>query len=175
MSAEYYAIFKTSFGWCGIIYGIQGLIKVYLPGMKKEKLEKIIFSYNKNIIERSGSIKILIKNICNYFKKNKVRLDFPIDMRAMTDFEKKVYKQAVKIPFGKVKTYKWLAEKTGIPAGARAIGNVLGRNPVPLIIPCHRVVKSDGGLGGFSAPGGILMKRKMLSIEGHANYPLTIE
>lgn len=175
MSAEHYAVFKTSLGWCGIIYGKDGLIKTYLPGMKKEKLEKIIYSYNKNLIKKTGNLKILIKNICNYFKKNKAPLNFPIDMEAMTDFEKKVYKHTMKIPFGKVKTYKWLAGKTGNPAGARAVGNVLGRNPVPLIIPCHRIVRSDGKLGGFSAPGGILMKRKMLSIEGHLNYPLTIE
>jgi|TARA_B100000315_G_scaffold112857_1_gene103489 methylated-DNA-[protein]-cysteine S-methyltransferase len=170
MSADYYAIFKTSLGWCGIIYGKHGLIKIYLPGMKKEKLEKSIHSYNKSIVGRSGRITILIRNICSYFKGKNVRFNLPVNMGAMTDFEKKVYKQAMKIPFGKVKTYKWLAEKAGVPNGARAVGNALGKNPVPLIIPCHRVIKSDGRLGGFSTPGGILIKRKMLSIEGHANW-----
>ena len=175
MSADYYAILKTSLGWCGIIYGRHGLIKIYLPGMKKEKLKKNIHSYNKSIVEHTGKIKILARNICSYFKGKNVRLNLPVDMKTMTEFEKKVYKQAMKISFGKVKSYKWLAEKAGIPNGARAVGNALSKNPVPLIIPCHRVIKSDGRLGGFSAPGGILIKRKMLSIEGHANYPLTIE
>ena len=175
MSTDTYAIFKTSLGWCGIIYGKQGLIKIYLPGMKKEKLEKIIHFYNKSIVERSGRIRILIRNICGYFKGKNVRLNFPIDMEAMTEFEKKVYKQTIKIPFGKVKTYKWLAEKAGVPNGARAVGNALSTNPVPLIIPCHRIVKSDGRLGGFSAPGGTSMKRKMLAIEGYSNYPLTTD
>ena len=175
MSADYYAIFKTSLGWCGIIFGKQRLIKIYLPGLKKEKLKKIIHSSNKNIVERSNSINVLIRKICSYFKGKNIRLNIPIDMEAVTEFERKVYKQAMKIPFGKVKTYKWLAEKAGVPNGARAVGNALSKNPVPLIIPCHRVIKSNGSLGGFSAPGGILIKRKMLSIEGHENYPLTIE
>jgi methylated-DNA-[protein]-cysteine S-methyltransferase len=170
MSADYYAIFKTSLGWCGIIYGRHGLIKIYLPGIKKEKLKKNIHSYSKSIVEHRGRIKILVRNICSYFKGKNVRLNLPVDMKTMTEFEKKVYKQAMKISFGKVKSYKWLAEKAGIPNGARAVGNALSKNPVPLIIPCHRVIKSDGRLGGYSAPGGILMKRKMLSIEGHANY-----
>ncbi len=175
MSADYYAIFKTSLGWCGIIYGKYGLIKIYLPGMKKEKLKKNIHSYNKSIVEHTGRIQILVRHICSYFKGKNVRLNLPVDMKTMTEFEKKVYKQAMKVPFGKVKSYKWLAEKAGVPNGARAVGNALSKNPVPLIIPCHRVIKSDGRLGGFSAPGGILIKRKMLSIEGHANYPLTVE
>jgi len=175
MSADYYAIFKTSLGWCGIIYGRHGLTKIYLPGMKKEKLKKNIHSYNKSIVEHTGRIKVLVRNICSYFKGKNVRLNLLVDMKTMTEFEKKVYKQAMKIPFGKVKSYKWIAEKAGVPNGARAVGNALSKNPVPLIIPCHRVIKSDGKLGGFSAPGGILIKRKMLSIEGYANYPLTIE
>jgi methylated-DNA-[protein]-cysteine S-methyltransferase len=175
MSADYYAIFKTSLGWCGIIYGRHGVIKIYLPGIKKEMLKKNIHSYNKSIVEHTGRIKILVRNICSYFKGKNVRLNLPVDMKTMTEFEKKVYKQAMKIPFGKVKSYKWLAEKAGFPNGARAAGNALSKNPVPLIIPCHRVIKSDGRLGGFSAPGGILIKRKMLSIEGHANYSLTIK
>jgi methylated-DNA-[protein]-cysteine S-methyltransferase len=170
MSADYYAILKTSLGWCGIIYGRHGLIKIYLPGIKKEKLKKNIHSYSKSIVEHRGRIKILVRNICSYFKGKNVRLNLPVDMKTMTEFEKKVYKQAMKIPFGKVKSYKWIAEKAGVPNGARAVGNALSKNPVPLIIPCHRVIKSDGRLGGYSAPGGILMKRKMLSIEGHANY-----
>jgi methylated-DNA-[protein]-cysteine S-methyltransferase len=143
--------------------------------MKKEKLKKNIHSYNKSIVEHTGRIKVLVRNICSYFKGKNVRLNLLVDMKTMTEFEKKVYKQAMKIPFGKVKSYKWIAEKAGVPNGARAVGNALSKNPVPLIIPCHRVIKSDGKLGGFSAPGGILIKRKMLSIEGYANYPLTIE
>ena len=170
MRAKHYTIFKTSLGWCGIIYGNKGLIKMYLPGMKKKTLEKTIFSFYENLVEGTSSIKMVIKNIYNYFKRNNAQLNFPIDMEAMTEFEKKAYKRTMQIPFGKVKTYKWLAEKIGVPGGARAVGNVLGRNPVPLIIPCHRVVRSNGKLGGFSAPGGISLKRKMLLIEGHTIY-----
>lgn len=167
MKPEKYAIFQTCLGWCGIAYGKQGIIRIYLPEIKKEKLKKTILSLYKNIKEDSKSIKKVINNICLYFKGNNPQFDFPIDMEAMTKFEKKVYKKTMKIPFGKIKTYKWLAEKINVPGGARAAGNALGRNPIPLIIPCHRVLRSNGTLGGFSAPGGLPLKKKMLFIEGH--------
>lgn len=161
-----YTIFNTSFGWCGIVFGEGGIRKLYLPGNKKEKLKKNILNGYRNAVESLSGIKEVINSICNYFDGNNVQFSNFLDMDSMTDFQKKVYKETMKIPFGRVKTYRWLAGKVGIPEGARAVGNALGRNPVPLIIPCHRIVRIDGNLGGFSAPGGILLKKKMLMNEG---------
>ena len=82
----------------------------------------------------------------------------------ITPFEKKVYAAVSKIPAGETKSYGWVAKKIGSPKAARAVGNALNRNPYPGIIPCHRVVKSDGSIGGFSM--GIRLKKALLHKEG---------
>jgi methylated-DNA-[protein]-cysteine S-methyltransferase len=84
---------------------------------------------------------------------------------ALTDFQLRVLKQCRKIPFGRTISYAELAAKAGSPRAARAIGNCMAANPIPLLIPCHRVVRSDGQLGSYSAPGGVGMKRRLLALE----------
>lgn len=81
----------------------------------------------------------------------------------MTDFEKKVLKVVIKIPFGQLRTYKWVAEKAGRPKAYRAAANALKKNPYPVVIPCHRVVKSSGDIGGYS--GGRLKKKELIKLE----------
>ena len=83
-----------------------------------------------------------------------------------TDFQIKVWKAIAKIPKGKVKTYKELAKSIYMPKAARAVANACGKNPYPIKIPCHRVIRSDGTLGGYSGKGGIMKKRNLLKDEG---------
>lgn len=83
-----------------------------------------------------------------------------------TPFQKKVWKELLNIPKGKTITYKELARNIGRPKAVRAVGNAVGVNPLPVIIPCHRVVKSDGSLGGYSGKGGVKTKRLLLIKEG---------
>lgn len=94
-----------------------------------------------------------------------------IDIKKLkgTEFQKKVWTAISKIPRGKTITYKELATKIGRPLAVRAVGNAVGSNPHPIIIPCHRVVKTDGSLGGYSGKGGIKTKIKLLKSEG-INY-----
>lgn len=82
----------------------------------------------------------------------------------MTPFTKKVYKAVLSIPLGEVRTYKWVACKIGCPGASRTVGQVLKRNPYPLIIPCHRVIESSGKIGGYS--GGLSNKKMLLELEG---------
>jgi len=91
--------------------------------------------------------------------KNKIKLDG-------TNFQKKVWNEISKIPKGKVKTYKELAKLIGKPKSSRAVANACGKNPYPIKIPCHRVIRSDGGLGGYSGKGGIKTKKNLLKKEG---------
>ena len=161
----FYSLFQTSFGWCGIIYNRKGIMNFFLPETNKSTLKKKIHLLDEDAIDNPGTVKELTKKIYNYFKGLNVSFDYPLDLEKSTEFEKRVYKETVKIPFGKVKTYKWIAEKIGVKGGARAVGNALGKNSVPLIIPCHRVIGSNRSLGGFSATGGIFMKKRMLSLE----------
>jgi len=84
-----------------------------------------------------------------------------------TAFQKKVWNEIDKIPRGEVVTYSQIAENIGHPKAARAVANACGANPNPIVVPCHRVIRSDGELGGYSGPGGIKQKRKLLENEGY--------
>ena len=90
----------------------------------------------------------------------------PLDLHGVSVFHQRVYEAARRIPLGQTSTYGALADVVGAPGGARAVGQAMGRNPVPLLVPCHRVLAADGGMGGFSAPGGVATKRRLLEIEG---------
>lgn len=86
-------------------------------------------------------------------------------MERYPPFHQKVWKECLKIPAGETRTYGWLAKKVGRPGAARAVGQAMAKNPFAPLVPCHRVVRSDGGLGGYSAPGGVSAKRAMLEKE----------
>jgi methylated-DNA-[protein]-cysteine S-methyltransferase len=107
--------------------------------------------------------KIAKKEIDGYFN-NKIKVfNFPIDLN-LSGFQKLVYNYIKKIPYGQVKTYKDVAKGIGKKKASRAVGQALGRNPLPLYFPCHRIVKSDGTLGGFS--GGKNLKENLIKMEG---------
>lgn len=90
----------------------------------------------------------------------------PVDLSLVGSFQRRVLEQLRRIPRGKVRTYRDIARAVGQPGATRAVGTACARNPVPLIIPCHRIVRSDGGLGGYSLRGGTQMKRRLLEQEG---------
>ncbi len=97
-----------------------------------------------------------------YFGGRRREFDIPFQLSG-SDFDRKVWLALREIPYGATRTYKWLAGRVGTPRGVRAVGQALRRNPLPLILPCHRVIQSDGSLGGFSA--GITVKRRLLDLE----------
>ncbi len=148
-----------------------GVLKIFCTekGVRRLEFPERSFASNKETTEKSaktpaGTIeKSLTKQLSDYFSGKKVNFTAPVDLDGMAPFDKKVLKELSKIPYGNVLTYKQLARKIGGGKYARAVGNALGRNPVPVILPCHRVIKSDGSLGGFS--GGILWKRILLALE----------
>jgi O-6-methylguanine DNA methyltransferase len=86
-----------------------------------------------------------------------------MDLSSGTDFQRRVWRALQKIPRGQTRSYGWVARKIGRPKAARAVGTACGANPVPIIIPCHRVIASDGSLGGFG--GGLPLKRRLLALE----------
>jgi methylated-DNA-[protein]-cysteine S-methyltransferase len=98
-----------------------------------------------------------------YFAGDRTFFDFPIDTRYYTTFQKAVWKATSTIPFGETRSYAWIARAIQNPKSVRAVGQALGANPLPIIIPCHRVVNSSGALGGFG--GGLMMKKKLLALE----------
>jgi methylated-DNA-[protein]-cysteine S-methyltransferase len=101
-----------------------------------------------------------------YFAGTRSRFDIPLDLDRLTPFQQSVLHTARRIPLGTVWTYGQVAQAIGKPQASRAVGQALGRNPVPIVIPCHRVVTSDGELGGYSGGGGLESKRLLLRLEG---------
>lgn len=103
------------------------------------------------------------KELKAYFETGKEEFSLKFDIASGTDFERKVWLALREIPFGETRTYKWLAEKVGKPKASRAVGQALGRNPLPIVLPCHRIIESDGSIGGYS--GGVDIKRRLLDME----------
>jgi methylated-DNA-[protein]-cysteine S-methyltransferase len=106
---------------------------------------------------------VIIKELGEYFENGKDNFTQKISITKGTEFEKKVWLTLQEIPFGETRTYKWLAEKVGKPNAFRAVGQALGKNPLPIILPCHRIIESDGSIGGYS--GGTDIKRRLLDKE----------
>lgn len=100
-------------------------------------------------------------------KKAEKRVNGRIDISCGTPFQQKVWRALRTIPKGQTRSYAWVAKKIGKPKAVRAVANACGANPYPVVIPCHRVIRSDGSLGGFS--GGLKLKRKLLAREGIRN------
>jgi methylated-DNA-[protein]-cysteine S-methyltransferase len=138
---------------------------IFLPCSRNQLILKIEREYSAiNITERSipGGI---AKQILEVYSGSKINFDYSLlNLAKLTKFSARVLEQTYKIPRGEVTTYSGLAAKIGSPGAARAVGTALANNPFPLVIPCHRVVRADGFLGGFG--GGIKMKKELLGKEG---------
>ena len=108
----------------------------------------------------------LTRQLNDYLAGKQPRFDLPVDLSSGTAFQQSVWRAMARIPYGQVVTYGELARTVRRPTAARAVGGACGRNPVPVIIPCHRVIGSDGQLTGFSAQGGLRIKERLLGLEG---------
>jgi DNA-3-methyladenine glycosylase II len=162
--------FSTAAGICGVSWDAQGITSFYLPEDSGKRMEGHLKQLTQNSRASSAPpswVKDLIKKVRAHLKGH--AQDFtsvPLHFEGVSGFLRSVYRSVRKIPSGTVVTYGELAARVGNPNAARAIGGALGKNPIPLIIPCHRVVASSGKLGGFSAPGGAEAKASLLAREG---------
>ena len=163
-----YAIFMTAWGWAGFAVTREGLRIFVLP---EEKKEDVLFKIKKelkcnNLFEDNRGWENLIQKVKEYYTSKKVDFtDYQLNLDNYTNFQKKILQTVRKIPYGEIRSYKEAAEAAGYPLAYRAVGNTMRNNPLPLIIPCHRVIKSDGSLGGFSGKEGIALKKKMIDLE----------
>jgi methylated-DNA-[protein]-cysteine S-methyltransferase len=161
-----YTIFKTRCGYFGLAAIDKALMRTSLPLAEREKI-KLQLLYNLPDCQFEKDLfKPAQKRIAAYFEG--VRVDFgdiPIVLNGLSLFTKRVLTTCRAIEFGQTVSYGRLAELAGKPGAARTVGNALAKNPLPLIIPCHRVLCADGSLGGFSAPGSTNLKKKMLQLE----------
>ena len=146
--------------------GEMGVKRIILPHPTRRDVERNIAREFPDALQNDTELKTLTEVFNAYFKGGRVPANIPIDWSGNTEFSIKVWSAAQSIPWGEVRTYKWLSLYLRRPQAFRAVGNLLGKNPFPIVVPCHRVVRNDGTLGGFSAPEGVVLKRIMLEREG---------
>lgn len=158
----------TKWGYFGLAVGDEGLVRTCLPLAGPEKVESQLLQNLRNPRYDKSLYKTAQEQITAYFEGACVDFkNIPIILDGFSPFQRSVLSTCRNIEFGRTVTYSGLAKKIGRPDAVRAVGGAVARNPLPLIIPCHRIVRSDGKIGGFSAPGGTKLKKRILLHEQH--------
>lgn len=143
----------------------RGLARVaYPPEHRDDVLAELAAELSPRVLESARATDEVRRELEEYFEGRRRAFDLPVDWRLIRGFARKTLRATARVPFGTVTTYGELAGRIGSPRAARAVGNALGSNPIPIVIPCHRVVRAGGNLGGYG--GGVRRKRTLLSLEG---------
>ena len=160
-------VFPTAFGSCGVAWSARGICAVELPETSEERLAERLLPRGEPARVAPATIQQAVSRMQRHLEGEPDSFaGIRLDLRACSPFARKAYTVARRVNPGRTISYGGLAEKCGSPGGARAAGRAMATNPVPLVVPCHRVMAADGGLGGFSADGGISTKLRLLSMEG---------
>lgn len=120
-------------------------------------------SFQKPKLKHGNAPDSLKRQLQDYFEGRTRGFRQGIDLEKGTDFEKAVWHALREVPYGETRTYKWLAQQVGRPKATRAVGQALSKNPIPIVLPCHRIIESDGSIGGYSS--GVDVKRRLLEME----------
>jgi O-6-methylguanine DNA methyltransferase len=161
----YYSGFDSSFGPVFVASTSKGVCLVSFSKITETKFLSLLRKrFQKDIIRNDKVLANVKKDLPDYFNGCQVRFKVPLDLSIGTQFQRKVWRKVKEIPYGELRSYKWVARSIGRAHASRAVGNAVGRNPVAPIVPCHRVVCSDGSLGGYSS--GIAIKKRLLNLEG---------
>jgi methylated-DNA-[protein]-cysteine S-methyltransferase len=169
-TAHHYLIFETAGGFCGIAWSGLGITRFQLPVRSAEATERNLLRRLPGAEPGTPTPQVLeaVAAVKRYFAGEKIDFSgFQLDLEEQDGFFKQTYAAARRVGWGQTTTYGTLAKELGVgPEAARDVGQAMARNPVPLIIPCHRVLAAGGKVGGFSAPGGSGAKIRMLELEG---------
>jgi len=175
-TAHHYLIFETAAGFCGIAWNGVGITSFRLPARSAEATERSLLRRLPDAEPGTPTPQVMatVTAAKRYFEGETI--DFsavPLDLDGQDDLFKRIYDAARRVGWGRTTTYGTLAKELGAgPEAARDVGQAMAKNPVPLIIPCHRVLAAGGKVGGFSAPGGSAAKLRMLELEGiHVGPP----
>jgi methylated-DNA-[protein]-cysteine S-methyltransferase len=169
MTEYQFAIFDTAIGGCGVVWGERGIHAVQLPMGSEAKTRSRLRQRHGDIVEASppSGVQQAIAGMVELLEgKPNDLADIVLDLDGVPEFNRGVYDIARSIPPGKTMTYGDIAKRLGGVELSRDVGQALGRNPCPIVVPCHRVLAAGGKPGGFSANGGVVTKLKMLAIEG---------
>jgi methylated-DNA-[protein]-cysteine S-methyltransferase len=165
-----YCVFESANAFCGIAWNDDGITRFQLPAKSAEAVERMLLRRvpDARSAVPPGLVGEAVAAAKRYFEGEVTDFSqLELDLRGQEDFFTSVYAVARRIKWGETTTYGAIArELGGGPETARDVGQAMARNPIPLIIPCHRVLAAGGKIGGFSAPGGAASKKRMLELEG---------
>jgi methylated-DNA-[protein]-cysteine S-methyltransferase len=161
-------VFDTAIGPCGVAWRERGLRRLRLPESDRGATERRLCAGAVRATEAApAEIDQLIADIQGYMIGRSIDFAYvAVDLTDVDPFEREVYAAARAVPWGQTVSYGELARRIGSPGAARAVGRALGRNPVPIVVPCHRILAKGHRIGGFSAPGGTFTKERLLALEG---------
>jgi methylated-DNA-[protein]-cysteine S-methyltransferase len=142
----------------------RGLLRIYFDADPQEQLELLARAAGARVLRAPGSVDDARRELDEYFSGRRRSFDLSIDLRGAAPFTAEVLDQLARVPYGQTATYGELASRVGHPRAARAVGTVMNRNPVPIVLPCHRVVGASGSLVGYG--GGLERKEQLLRLEG---------
>jgi len=163
-----YTLFETAIGRCGVAWSERGIARIQLPEASDAKaVRRLATKDDLTMADPSPAVARAIEQIRRHLQGERQDFrDVPLDTSGLADFHRRVYQAARKVSAGRTISYGELAERIGAPGAARAVGQALGKNPLAIIVPCHRVLAANGRAGGFSAHGGLGTKRRILAAEG---------
>jgi len=169
----YFSSFLTPLGYVYIAKSTQGVCQISFPYSKENDIVRLVQNNNLsrsmngrtriNIQRYDSHLKYEVDLLQAYFKGKQVDFDFPLDLCSGTPFQIMVWNKLREIPYGEGRSYKWVAEQIGNPRAARAVGMANNKNPLPPVIPCHRVIGSDGTLTGYAS--GLHVKKYLIEME----------
>jgi methylated-DNA-[protein]-cysteine S-methyltransferase len=160
-----YGFADSPFGPLLVAVTRRGLVWLAYPDREPdEELEAIAREVSPRVMESAAATGEVRRELDEYFEGRRRRFEVPVDLRVVRGFFREVLKQTARIPFGHLVTYRDVAARAGSPRAMRAAGNALASNPIPIVVPCHRVIHTGGGLGGYTS--GLDRKRALLRLEG---------
>src|SRR5512139_3045190 len=165
---------KTRVGPLFVAVNDRGLVALDFGVSEQDFVARVSQRTKATLIRSDDAAAEAVKQVQEYLEGQRTRFELPLDMSMLSEFQRRVLNIALKIPRGKYLTYGDVAKAIGKPQASRAVGQALGHNPVPIVIPCHRVLGSDGSLHGYSGGGGIRTKAWLLRLEG-ASLPGSTE
>ena len=165
---RWFDIFETELGWIGVLLSKKGVCASTLPRSTPDQCALELGRSLDNATRAPQRVAPLRKRIQQYFVGDFVEFDdVPIDLGNVKGFQKAAWESTRAIAWGHTRSYQWVAAQTGNPRAARAAGQAMARNRIPIIIPCHRVIGSSGNLGGYGGGmAGLSLKRRLLAMEG---------
>lgn len=159
-------VVATKIGWIGLAWSARGLVSLQLPRPARAAALRELQREHPNGVWRDRAPEEMLRELTEYAAGRRRAFELSLDWSSIKPFQRAVLRAASHIPFGETRSYAWIAQKIGNPKAARAVGQALGANPLPIILPCHRVIASSGKLGGYG--GGLPMKVRLLKLEGAA-------